>query len=65
MSVESLVPCHCCKDKTPTSRLRYVRCLVGYVCRECRRNLLSAVDTLEKSGMRGLHRGPYSGNSNG
>lgn len=61
----TLVNCSCCKQPTHSTRLKLDVCLKGYVCPECRRNLFIAASALEHAGIKGVHRGPYSGNSNG
>jgi hypothetical protein len=65
MSTETVAPCACCKDPTPTSDLKLVDCLVGYVCRECRRNLHIAAHALFEAKIPAIYRGPFCGNSIG
>lgn len=65
MSTETLVPCACCKDATPSSRLRLVNCLKAYVCQECRRYLFIADAALSVANIPPIHRGPFSGSSIG
>ena len=60
-----VLPCACCKEKTDTHELHLVQCLVGYVCRECRRNLYIAEVVLFEAKIPAIHRGPFSGNSVG
>lgn len=65
MSQGTLIKCSCCQQPTHSTRLKMDDELKSYVCPICRRNLHIAAAALEESGIKGVHRGPYSGNSNG
>lgn len=57
--------CGLCRGKFPAYVLRRDNDISAWVCPQCRRNLMIAGHALDQSQIRGIHRGPFSGTSNG